>query len=526
MRVTKRTATPYRSPRAKARSKPAPKVKRTKRKRVSNVSSAKRARKGSASLKKVVVANAKAIKSIKDSAWGKYQSVNSVIGGLTSGGRNGDHGLAVPVSSGAPVMLQLSNLHSEPLYGAPHFLRRKAFDNSSVDAFGNGTPIALDKSGISPDFTSLGQFSSNGVLQKTVFHKSTGNNSTPAKTPYPNGEKVKWKGIDLTFEVSGALRNTTLDFWIVQEKPQTTPYDPWHTQTQFELGKARHLPYTIQEFAQVSDRMTPHKIDTSKYVVKGHKRCFVNNMNHTTGQQTTSTSLVTDASGQIDYGSGEIVYGAPTNVATTKETQFVHMKFCPDVGMYPLKKAIGESVDSQERMGIRPNPYEPRSIGTMSWDNFAPARNVWLIVTTDHHAVVPRTQLNGETALAYRKYLEHLQLTTPKFKCLRRTWWQDEHTPSATMGTAALGSRTLEEQAEDQPAIDPFIADAAMQIDDVPDLTNPDALELARLIVIRDDAYAVYLAAVQPNINSANAVYKAAKDAVTAQQATVDALTP
>jgi len=67
-----------------------------------------------------------------------------------------------------------------------------------------------------------------------------------------------------------------------------------------------------------------------------------------------------------------------------------------------------------------------------------------------------------------------------------------------------------------------------MQIDDVPDLTNPELLaaqtELARLIVIRDDAYAAYLAAVQPNINAANAVYKAAKNAVTAQEAIVAAL--
>jgi len=476
----------------------------------------------------VVVANAKAIKTIKDSAWGKHQTVNSVIGGIRSD-VVGDHGLSVPVSSGAPVMLQLSNLHSNPLYGAPHFLRRKAFDMDTVDAFGNGTPIALDASGISPDFTSLGQFSSSGVLQKTVFHKSTGNNSQPSKTPYPNGEKVRWKGIDLTFELSGALRNTTVDFWIVQEKKQTTPYDPWHTKTQYELGKARHLPYTIQEFAQVSDRMTPHKIDTNKYSVLAHKRAFVNNMNHTTGQQTLSTGLVEDASGVIYHDATTTVYGTPTNIATTKETQFVHMKYCPDVGMYPLKRAVGEAMDSSERMGIRPNPYEPRSIGTMSFDNFAPDRNVWLIVTTDHHAVVRRTQLNGESNNDYRKYLELLQLTAPKFKCLRRAWWQDEHVPSAHIGALVTfpGARTLEEQVEDS-ALDPFTADAAMQIDDVPDLTNPELLaaqtELARLIVIRDDAYAAYLAAVQPNINAANAVYKAAKNAVTAQEAIVAAL--
>jgi len=226
------------------------------------------------------------------------------------------------------------------------------------------------------------------------------------------------EGIDLTFELSGALRNTTVDFWIFQEKKQTTPYDPWHTKTQYELGKARHLPYTIQEFAQVSDRMTPHKIDTNKYSVLAHKRAFVNNMNHTTGQQTLSTGLVEDASGVIYHDATTTVYGTPTNIATTKETQFVHMKYCPDVGMYPLKRAVGEAMDSSERMGIRPNPYEPRSIGTMSFDNFAPDRNVWLIVTTDHHAVVRRTQLNGESNNDYLKYLELLQLTAPKFKCL------------------------------------------------------------------------------------------------------------
>lgn len=65
-----------------------------------------------------------------------------------------------------------------------------------------------------------------------------------------------------------------------------------------------------------------------------------------------------------------------------------------------------------------------------------------MIITTDHLEVIPRAKLTGfntdgteiETAAAYAMHLTSLNERAPKIKCLRRCWWQDEHTPSAVMG--------------------------------------------------------------------------------------------
>ena len=441
----KRTVNPVLTRRAKAYSKPAPSTAPGKRKRVSTVTSAKRAKTGSKALKAVVVKNSKAIRSLRQSAWGKYQTHNSVIGGGDSVANYGG-GSAFTLHSKTPVLLHLNNLHADPLLGSPHFLCRKQYDT-------NGNPIPVDESGIIGEFKSLGQFSSHGVLQKSVYDRTTGINATPQATPYPNGEKIKWHGTDLTFEISGYLRNTTLDFWIVQERPQAKPYDPWNNKNTYEQGKARYLPYTLQEFSRVSERMTPHKISTRKYKILGHKRCFVNNM-QSAANDSIITTTINDVGGQRHLGSGtggEVIAPVPFG-ATTKPKQYVHIKFCPHEGVYPLKKAVGEAEGASTHGSIRPNWYETRSLGTMAWDNFDPKANKFLIITTDHQELIPRPQLTGnnpdgspiESAAQYQLFLASLIERAPSIKCLRRCWWQDEYTPSAVMGVYPSGGRHLQ----------------------------------------------------------------------------------
>ena len=443
VRAVKRTRKPVLSARAKAYVKPAPKLAAGKRKRVSTVSAAKRARPGSSSLKKVVLQNAKALRTIKSAAWGKYQTHNSVLGGQSPTEPNG--GQSFTVSNGLPVCLHMNNLHSVAEKGAPHMLQRKTQTAS-------GNDIEMSDTGITPEFTSVGQFKSNGVLQKSVYDRSTGVNSTPTNTPYPNGEKIKWHGTDMTFEVSGYCRNTTIDFWIVQEKKQYKAYDPWNSKTDYSLEKARHMPYTLQEFAHVSERMTPHKIDTKKYSVLGHKRCFVNNMNDS-GSDSVIQTTIKNVTGERHLGAGTggtLTQGVPV-AATTKPKQYVHIKYCPHRGVYPLKRAIGEAVNADEKVAqIKPNPYEVRSIGQMAWDNFDPKANIWLVITTDHVQAVARDQIlntapqgqpsNGESDEAYLQYMNALEELQPNIKCLRKCWWQDEHTPSAVMGQFPAGS--------------------------------------------------------------------------------------
>jgi len=202
VRALKRTRKPVLSARAKAYVRPAPKIAPGKRKRTSTVTSAKRAKKGSAALKRVVLKNAKAIRSIKNSVWGKYQTANSILKEPPGTTAAGEGGQAFTVEADLPVILHLNNLHSDPAKGAPHFLKRK--DKTSA-----GADIEMSETGLVDEFTSLGQFSSKDVLQKSIYDRSTGINMTPQKTPYPNGEKIRWEGTDMTFEISGYMRNTT-----------------------------------------------------------------------------------------------------------------------------------------------------------------------------------------------------------------------------------------------------------------------------------------------------------------------------
>lgn len=77
--------------------------------------------------------------------------------------------------------------------------------------------------------------------------------------------------------------------------------------------------------------------------------------------------------------------------------------------------------------------------------------NKWLIITTDFQEWQPRPQHPGnnpdgtevETNEQYHNYLTSLQEMSPNIKCLRRCWWQDEHTPSAVMGQYPSGGRHL-----------------------------------------------------------------------------------
>jgi hypothetical protein len=271
----KSTPSPYRSKKARAGAKPAKKVAPKRKRALSTVTRAKRAKKGSSALKRAVVSNSKAIKSIKDSQWGKYQTTNSVIGGGTSAL---PHGTSITVGSLRPVFLHLNNLHSDPYKGAPHIYRRKTIDNTVSDAFGNPGVVELDSSGIANEFESMGQLKSAGVLQKTVFHRSSGTLGQPEKTPYPNGDKIKFHSIDLTFEVSGFCENTTVNFLIVQEKKGAVPFDPWQAKTSFAAQKARHMPYLLPSFNSVDDRMSPNRIDP-RFNVLQRKTVFINNKN-------------------------------------------------------------------------------------------------------------------------------------------------------------------------------------------------------------------------------------------------------
>ena len=84
-------------------------------------------------------------------------------------------------------------------------------------------------------------------------------------------------------------------------------------------------------------------------------------------------------------------YGmTPTHPATTPANQHTRMSYKPNSIVRPLRNFIGERIDNPvEQRGTfaDANPLEKATLGTMSWDNFHPSANVWLVMTTNHHRI-------------------------------------------------------------------------------------------------------------------------------------------
>lgn len=225
----------------------------------------------------------------------------------------------------------------------------------------------------------------------------TAPNDTPL-IPIPNGKKVKWGGVDLQFRIEGALQNTQFDFYIVKcNKEKPLSWDPWH-QTIPDTARSVPgvLPYTINDFQFLHHRMYPKKLDTKRYNVISHRRVLVNNVHRVTGQSA-HNHLMPDnakyATGNTwshtkdDNGPWDMT---PTHPATTPAVQHLRMSYKPNSIVRPLRNFIGERLDTPiEQRGsfADANSLEKATLGTMSWDNFHPSANVWLVMTTNHQRI-------------------------------------------------------------------------------------------------------------------------------------------
>jgi len=475
------------------------------RQRTTLTSKAKRSKR----LRSAVVANAKALDAVKRREFGYWQTTNSVLTGATEAEHRGEPYRNLHAQ--APVLLHLNNLHSHngvglargetipaEQHGAAHLLRALPIEETSTD-------------GLVREFDRPLTFSVNGVLQKPkrsgphMYRQTpTLTDDTPSETPQqpplipiPNGKKIRWGGVDLQFKIEGALQNTQFDFYIVQcNKERPMAWDPWHQTVPLEARDVPAvLPYTIKDFDDISHSMYPKRINTKRYNVLSHRRVFVNNVNRVTGQ-TGHNHLQADNAkfalgntwGHIEGASGPHAY-VPTHLASTPASQFLRMSYKPNKIMRPLKNFIGERIDNtveQRGMFADANPKENATLGTMSWDNFHPSANVWLVMTTNHERIeTPQTdrevQLENliwpdgvhsthfhnawQTAPTHntgpvspaaadgvpppydsnnqyygtntREYYELLrtrmeldEYRNPRIHIFRRTWWQDEHIPT------------------------------------------------------------------------------------------------
>lgn len=518
---------PYLSRRAKAQTAGRILSGSKRRQRTTLASKAKRSRR----LRSAVVANAKAIDAVKNREFGYWQTTNSVLTGATELEHRGEPYRNLHAQ--APVLLHLNNLHSHngaglkhgetiaaEQHGAAHLLRALPIEETSSD-------------GLVRQFDRPLTFSVNGVLQKPkrsgphMYRQTpTLTDDTPSEIPeqpplipIPNGKKIRWGGVDLQFKIDGALQNTQFDFYIVQCNKETPmAWDPWHqTVPTAARDVPAVLPYTIKDFDDIHHSMYPKRINTKRYNVLSHRRVYVNNVNRVTGQTGHNHLLPGNAKfalgntwDHIEGATGPHAY-VPTHPATTPASQFLRMSYKPNKIMRPLKNFIGERIDNTvEKRGMfaDANPTENATLGTMSWDNFHPSANVWLVMTTNHERIeTPKTAReillegviwpsgaynnhahnawekepthntgpsppaaadgvplpydadnpdNGKNTREYyelmRQRMELDEYRNPRIHIFRRTWWQDEHIPTEEGAAYAA----TEAEAKLKPAFTPL----------------------------------------------------------------------
>lgn len=365
-------------------------------------------------LRSAVISNAKALDAVKEREFGYWQTTNSTLGGNTPFEHYG-HSYN-ELETKYPALIHLNNLNSvngdmpdrptdfgphlvgspeieaDPQQGGCHIMRKHYVD---------ATP---GTDGLVRKFHVADRFSVNGVMQK---EKRTGPHlynqyGYPGRKagqdkpliPIPNGRKLRWGGTRLEFKIEGALQNTQFDFFIVKcNKEPPLDWDPWHVNIPSEARSVPGtLPYTIDDFADISIEGYPKKFPDHRYTILQHRRVFVNNVHRVTGQ-TAWNHLDPDnaryATGHTwslhESDKGPSGY-FPTHPATTPAHQSLVMSYKPNKIVRPLKNFIGEDLDAQGVVGTAAdaNPLEPATFGTMSWDNFHPSANVWLVMTTNH----------------------------------------------------------------------------------------------------------------------------------------------
>jgi len=366
-------------------------------------------------LRSAVVANAKALDAVKNREFGYWQTTNSVIDGATPSehmGNSYNH-----LSTDKPVLIHLNNLHScngtlpvdpntsSPSLPVPHDEQQGACHLLAAQNEG-----LVSKDGLVRSFVQVGTFAVNGVLQKPkrtgphMYPRVGYPNQDPLRNPdtplipIPNGKKVRWGGVDLQFRIEGALQDTQFDFYIVKSKKEKDlSWDPWH-QTIPDTARSVPgvLPYTINDFQHLHHPMYPKSLDPKRYTILDHRRVLVNNVHRITGQ-TGHVHLLPD---NAKYATGNTwshtkdltgpYAGIPTHLANTPAVQHLRMSYKPNSIVRPLRNFIGERIDKpNEQRGsfADANPTEKATLGTMSWDNFHPNANVWLVMTTNHQRI-------------------------------------------------------------------------------------------------------------------------------------------
>ena len=119
---------------------------------------------------------------------------------------------------GQPLCLHLNNLNGGNGAGSypkgPAWLRAKTQDNDVL------YPEVVN-------YQPAGHTSADTHTYETWVHRNMDARADRIQ-PICNGPKCHWKGMNLQMQVTSFSADTTVNFYIVQEKRQFVPHDPWN----------------------------------------------------------------------------------------------------------------------------------------------------------------------------------------------------------------------------------------------------------------------------------------------------------
>lgn len=308
------------------------------------VANAKRSKPGSSKVKKLVVANAKAIATLKDNKFGSTQTNYSQM--LTH----------VHVTNKYPACFHMNDLYSGQS-GEPE----SSWIQPKSQFPGHQQPVMDDYNQLSP-FKPLAQL----MKDSSDFQ------------PRPNGPEMLWKSTMLKFEIAAWAADTHIDIYIVQQRTGKHIPDPWRTQHNTAVHADTYLPYILPQWNDIGSKpMSGNWIDKSQYKIIKHKHIYIDSVtNHP------PTSLLQQAA---HTAAGILVDNQPTRpslsaAAKTQATKYVTMTIRPNMVVKQLQSATG--VDNVEALSFNANTAEDKTDGPWSYDNIDPRQNIWAIVTT------------------------------------------------------------------------------------------------------------------------------------------------
>ena len=360
-----------------------------------------RTKRGASVIKKQVLANAKAIQSLKVKDYGPKQSNWSIT--KTDG---------LAVSKEMPRCFHLNNLHASGDV-ASRLIR-------------------------CTDLT-VNDFAGSSWTEDEFFRELRPPGYGPERQlQVPNGDRILWLYTRLEFEIQAWVDRTNVDIWIVKERKGVMglrSQDPWMSDQHSGISAhPRQMPYSLPMFKDVTvapGSLTTNWLDPKRFRVLKRKRIYINSVPaippHTAVKE--ATDALKETASHPLHPDNDMTQAT---LATTGAVRKCSITLKPNMVLKQLYPAFDAKGVELPRFDA--NMHDNRQ-GSYRFDNFRPDQNIWCVITTSdpYQNVIDSNIMNPEHVV--------------KVKCKRTNVWRDklitEDTTRANTGQHRHNANTV-----------------------------------------------------------------------------------